>query len=164
MRFRAPKCRPSVVNIANVALLRNYFTTDIEKIPQVCGRFRRYSSGRSHFVHCRSMQNFLTVMLCAPSQAADMTLHCSCLCVQGQGSGFIWDNQGHIVTNFHVIRGAAEVQVTLIDQSKYTAKFIGGELVPLLLSLLLDVLRAAQPGQIYSQLHRRWVGGICVVQ
>ena len=26
---------------------------------------------------------------------------------QGQGSGFIWDTQGHLVTNAHVIRGAA---------------------------------------------------------
>lgn len=28
----------------------------------------------------------------------------------GQGSGFVWDSAGHIVTNFHVIRGASEVQ------------------------------------------------------
>jgi S1-C subfamily serine protease len=47
--------------------------------------------------------------------------------LQGQGSGFVWDTQGHIVTNFHVIRGAAEVQVTLLDQSVYKAKIIGGE-------------------------------------
>ena len=40
---------------------------------------------------------------------------------QGLGSGFIWDQQGHIVTNFHVIRNAAEVQVALIDQSVHRA-------------------------------------------
>ena len=34
---------------------------------------------------------------------------------------------GHIVTNFHVIRGASEVQVSLIDQSTYPAKIVGGE-------------------------------------
>ena len=50
-----------------------------------------------------------------------------CSCLQGQGSGFVWDNQGHIVTNFHVIRGAAEVQVTLLDQSVHKAKIVGGE-------------------------------------
>lgn len=46
---------------------------------------------------------------------------------QGQGSGFIWDNKGHIVTNYHVIRGASEVRVALIDQSVYPAKIIGGD-------------------------------------
>ncbi len=46
--------------------------------------------------------------------------------MQGQGSGFVWDSDGHIVTNFHVIRGASEVQVALIDQSIYKAKIIGG--------------------------------------
>ncbi len=29
----------------------------------------------------------------------------------GQGSGFVWDRNGHIVTNYHVIKGAAEVKV-----------------------------------------------------
>lgn len=30
---------------------------------------------------------------------------------QGAGSGLIWDESGHIVTNYHVIRGASELQV-----------------------------------------------------
>jgi S1-C subfamily serine protease len=46
---------------------------------------------------------------------------------QGQGTGFVWDASGHIVTNFHVIRGASEVRVALIDQSVYPAKIIGGD-------------------------------------
>jgi S1-C subfamily serine protease len=46
---------------------------------------------------------------------------------QGLGSGFIWDQQGHIVTNFHVIRNAAEVQVALIDQSVHRATLVGGD-------------------------------------
>ncbi len=41
---------------------------------------------------------------------------------QGTGSGFIWDRKGHIVTNFHVIRGAADIKVALIDSSVYPAK------------------------------------------
>lgn len=44
-----------------------------------------------------------------------------------QGSGFVWDGRGHIATNFHVIRGASEVQVSLIDQSTWPAKIIGGD-------------------------------------
>lgn len=44
---------------------------------------------------------------------------------QGSGSGFIWDNKGNIVTNFHVIRGASDLRVTLSDQSVYPAKIVG---------------------------------------
>lgn len=35
---------------------------------------------------------------------------------QGSGSGFIWNKQGHIVTNFHVIYGADAIKVTLADR------------------------------------------------
>ncbi|MCO5554161.1 hypothetical protein L7F22_007687 [Adiantum nelumboides] len=44
---------------------------------------------------------------------------------QGSGSGFIWDEDGHIVTNYHVIRGASDLRVTLGDQSTYEAKVVG---------------------------------------
>ncbi|KAK4477387.1 hypothetical protein RD792_016608 [Penstemon davidsonii] len=44
---------------------------------------------------------------------------------QGSGSGFVWDAQGHIVTNYHVIRGASDLKVTLADQSTYDAKVVG---------------------------------------
>ncbi|KAJ4900971.1 hypothetical protein Rs2_14922 [Raphanus sativus] len=44
---------------------------------------------------------------------------------QGSGSGFVWDKQGHIVTNYHVIRGASDLRVTLADQSTYDAKVVG---------------------------------------
>lgn len=43
----------------------------------------------------------------------------------GTGSGFLWDEQGHIVTNFHVIRGASAAKVTLSDQSAYDATLVG---------------------------------------
>ncbi|KAK9820272.1 hypothetical protein WJX72_008397 [[Myrmecia] bisecta] len=46
---------------------------------------------------------------------------------QGMGSGFVWDTKGHIVTNFHVIKGAADVKVALIDQSVYPATLVGGD-------------------------------------
>lgn len=46
---------------------------------------------------------------------------------QGTGSGFLWDKQGHIVTNFHVVQGASRVAVTLIDGNTYRAKVVGFE-------------------------------------
>ena len=44
---------------------------------------------------------------------------------EGTGSGFIWDEDGHVVTNFHVIRGAAAAKVTLNDHSSWDARLAG---------------------------------------
>ena len=43
----------------------------------------------------------------------------------GTGSGFVWDERGHIVTNFHVIVGAAEARVRLDDGRDLPATLIG---------------------------------------
>jgi S1-C subfamily serine protease len=44
---------------------------------------------------------------------------------RGTGSGFIWDANGHIITNYHVIQGADRAQVTLGDQSTWDAELVG---------------------------------------
>src|SRR6185312_7365075 len=44
---------------------------------------------------------------------------------QGQGSGFIIDSDGHILTNYHVIAGARQVEVTLSNKKKYRAAVVG---------------------------------------
>lgn len=46
---------------------------------------------------------------------------------QGQGSGFIIDNNGHILTNHHVIADARQVEVTLWNKKKYRADLIGAD-------------------------------------
>ncbi|VTR96680.1 S1C family serine protease [Tuwongella immobilis] len=49
---------------------------------------------------------------------------------QGTGSGFVWNKQGHIVTNFHVIQDAIvkdrrlTVRVVMADRSKWNARFV----------------------------------------
>ena len=44
---------------------------------------------------------------------------------QGVGSGVVIDKKGHIVTNYHVIRDAERLEVTLYDKEKYEAKRVG---------------------------------------
>lgn len=44
---------------------------------------------------------------------------------RGTGSGFIWDELGHVVTNHHVIKGASEASVRLNDGRSYNAVLIG---------------------------------------
>ncbi|MFN2387822.1 MAG: S1C family serine protease [Thermoanaerobaculia bacterium] len=43
----------------------------------------------------------------------------------GSGSGFIWDDAGHVVTNFHVIQNADEAQIALSDGSSSPARLVG---------------------------------------
>ena len=44
---------------------------------------------------------------------------------QGMGSGFVWDQAGHVVTNFHVIENADHLTVTLSDRSEWDAEVVG---------------------------------------
>jgi S1-C subfamily serine protease len=63
---------------------------------------------------------------------------------RGTGSGFVWDERGHVVTNFHVIQDADAAEVTLADQSTWKASLIGVARDKDLAVLHID----APPGQL----------------
>jgi len=44
---------------------------------------------------------------------------------QGMGSGFVIDGEGHILTNFHVVEGARQLEVTTSEKKKYKAQIVG---------------------------------------
>src|SRR5437867_7446434 len=44
---------------------------------------------------------------------------------EGTGSGVVWDTNGNVITNFHVIQNADAAQVTLVDQSNWKARVVG---------------------------------------
>ncbi|BBA70836.1 S1C family serine protease [Geobacter sulfurreducens] len=44
---------------------------------------------------------------------------------RGTGSGFIWDDKGHVVTNYHVIEGASEARIRLSDGKEFKASLVG---------------------------------------
>jgi S1-C subfamily serine protease len=44
---------------------------------------------------------------------------------RGTGSGIIWDDAGHVLTNFHVIQGASEATIRLADGRKFRASLVG---------------------------------------
>src|SRR5512133_2355611 len=44
---------------------------------------------------------------------------------EGQGTGFILDKEGHIMTNFHVVANARQIEVTLYNRKTYKADLIG---------------------------------------
>lgn len=57
----------------------------------------------------------------------------------GLGSGFVWDQAGHIVTNNHVIEGADEITVTFADGSSTPASLVGADPYSDLAVLKVDV-------------------------
>ena len=46
---------------------------------------------------------------------------------QGSGSGFLWDEFGHVVTNYHVVQGGQTFSVTLADGTTHEARVVGFE-------------------------------------
>ena len=68
----------------------------------------------------------------------------------GTGTGFIWDKQGHIITNYHVIQENTSARVRLNNQKTYTAKVIGKskrhDIAVLKLSNIKDLPSPIQPG------------------
>ena len=64
---------------------------------------------------------------------------------QGTGSGFIWDGDGHVVTNYHVVQGAQEALVTLADQRSYPARLVGASPAHDLAVLRIEVPVDAPP-------------------
>jgi len=65
---------------------------------------------------------------------------------RGTGSGFVWDRDGHIVTNYHVIEGASAARVTLDDRTTWDAELVGAapekDLAVLRIKAPRDKLRA----------------------
>jgi S1-C subfamily serine protease len=64
---------------------------------------------------------------------------------QGTGSGFLWDERGRVVTNYHVISGAQEALVTLGDQRSYSARLVGASPEHDLAVLEIDVPESLPP-------------------
>lgn len=68
----------------------------------------------------------------------------------GTGTGFIWDKQGHIITNYHVVRESRTARVRLANQKTYTAKVIGKskrhDIAVLKLDNIKQLPNSIQPG------------------
>jgi serine protease Do len=95
-----------------------------------------------------------------PGFPSDPSLPQEPLPQQGLGSGFVWDKEGHIVTNNHVVAGAEEITVTFSDDTTVPAEVVGtdphSDLAVLKVDLASERLRPVQmadstqvkPGQL----------------
>ncbi|MCX7671945.1 MAG: trypsin-like peptidase domain-containing protein [Anaerolineae bacterium] len=73
---------------------------------------------------------------------------------EGSGSGFLWDAEGHIVTNHHVIAGAQKIEVSFSDDFTVAATVVGSDPVNDLAVLKVDSVPAGvtpvRPGESAS--------------
>ncbi|PIR15781.1 MAG: hypothetical protein COV48_12455 [Elusimicrobia bacterium CG11_big_fil_rev_8_21_14_0_20_64_6] len=73
---------------------------------------------------------------------------------QGTGSGFVWDRDGHIVTNFHVVQGGNAFLVTLGDQTRLEARLVGidptKDIAVLKVDLSREKLHPIRPARLES--------------
>jgi S1-C subfamily serine protease len=68
---------------------------------------------------------------------------------EGSGSGFLWDTDGHIVTNYHVIDGAQQIEVSFGGDTSLPATVVGGDPINDLAVLKVDsVPEGVQPVEI----------------
>jgi len=67
---------------------------------------------------------------------------------QGSGTGFVWDRDGHVVTNFHVIENSRQLIVTLFDRTEYPAEVVG--VAP---EKDIAVLKIDAPAEVLEPLH-----------
>ena len=63
----------------------------------------------------------------------------------GTGSGFVWDRDGHVVTNFHVVQNAQRAKISLADNTSFEGKLVGAEPDKDLAVLRIDGLSPSRP-------------------
>jgi S1-C subfamily serine protease len=118
----SPAASPSAAESAAAADLSNEEKNNIEV-------YQRYSGGVVNITTTALTYDFFFRPV--PTEA-------------GTGSGAIIDNQGHIVTNYHVIRGAERMEVTLPDKTKLEAKLVGADPNKDLAVIRINVPRSAR--------------------
>ena len=100
-------------------------TTDEENNIEI---FKRSSPSVVHITNSRLVRSFYSLN---PQEVP-----------QGTGTGFIWNDEGYIVTNFHVVQQANVVTVTLQDGTSYEAVPVGSDPDKDLAVLRIDVLES----------------------
>ncbi len=84
-------------------------------------------------IYKQSVPGIVEIVSTVPSQSQGQTFgfggggNQSSQSSSAEGTGFVYDADGHVVTNEHVIEGASSIKVTLTDGSTYTAKVTGSD-------------------------------------
>ncbi|TWT32862.1 S1C family serine protease [Blastopirellula retiformator] len=128
-QWRSPDSNPRVSDARPMQHLRPTASSDLGLTPDEQRNIYVYDKGNRSVCHImtRSVQRdtvFGLMMTETPSE--------------GSGSGSVLDKQGHILTNYHVIEGANEIDVTLFNAESYPAELVGQDPVNDIAVLKID--------------------------
>ena len=121
--------RPWISNLLNPTAASNPFHT--ENVTGPLGAFELTEAAAAPAFDTEEQQNIAVYKKALPSVVNITSTTVSYdffygpVPQQGQGSGFLLDKQGHILTNNHVIDGGQRIEVTLADKHKYKASIVG---------------------------------------
>jgi S1-C subfamily serine protease len=111
----------TVLTILLVAIVLVAFTIPVSVIAQQSSS----SSARSPFLNNMFKQVENSVVQITSKIPANNTINSQTQNTTALGSGFVYDKQGRIITNAHVVGASKTVDVTFVDGNRYTAKVMG---------------------------------------
>lgn len=107
-----------------VAGVMRYY--NVSQQPQVINRYLPLSSDNNNFSLITNIAKIVSPAVVGIDTSVSYSNgYRSALVPQGSGSGIIFDSQGYIVTNNHVINGASKITVNLSDGRKFSAQLVG---------------------------------------
>src|SRR5918911_491263 len=111
----------TVLTILPVAIVLVAFTIPVSVVAQQSSSL----SPQSHSLNTIFKQVENSVIQVTSKIPANNTINSQTQNATALGSGFVYDKQGHVITNAHVVGGSKTVDVTFVDGNRYTAKVIG---------------------------------------
>jgi S1-C subfamily serine protease len=111
----------TVLTILSVAIVLVAFIITVSIVAQQSSSL----SPQSHFLNNMFKQVENSVVQVTSKIPANNTINSQTQNTTALGSGFVYDKQGHVITNAHVVGGSKTVDVTFVDGNRYTAKVIG---------------------------------------
>ncbi|MCC9607187.1 trypsin-like peptidase domain-containing protein [Blastopirellula sp. JC732] len=129
-QWRSPGQDPRVSDARPMQQLRPADSSEMGLTPDEQRNIYVYDKGNRSVCHImtRSVQRDTTFGLLMSETPSE-----------GSGSGSVLDKQGHILTNYHVIEGATEIDVTLFNAESYPAELVGQDPVNDIAVLKIDV-------------------------
>ena len=111
----------TVLTILPVAIVLVAFTIPVSVVAQQLSSL----STQSPFLNNMFKQVENSIVQVTSKIPANNTIDSQTQNTTALGSGFVYDKQGHIITNAHVVGPSKTVDVTFVDGNRYTAKVMG---------------------------------------
>ncbi len=115
----------AVVGLLLVPIIKNWLTPGVVAEPRAVTPRGALADYEQTTVDLFAQTSGSVVFITTKARVTDRFMRSVQEVESGTGSGFVWDTEGHIVTNYHVIESASKAQVVFADQTSYDATLVG---------------------------------------